>query len=81
MLKKYGMLRSISSKGNCYDNAVAESFFSSLKDGIVHHRDYHTRDQARSEIIEYVELFYNRRRLHQSLVYPTPMQHDSDGDD
>ena len=77
MLKKYGMLRSTSRKGNCYDNAVAESFFRSLKNGIVHH----TRDQTRSEIIEYVELFYNRRRLHQSLVYPTPMQHDSDGDD
>lgn len=79
LLKKYGMLRSMSSKGNCYDNAVAESFFSSLKNEIVHHRDYHTRDQARSEIFEYIELFYNRRRLHQSLAYQTPISYDSTG--
>ena len=77
LLKKYGMLRSMSGKGNCYDNAVAESFFSSLKNEIVHHRDYHTRDQARSEIFEYIELFYNRKRIHQSLNYQTPMQYES----
>ncbi len=71
------MLRSMSGKGNCYDNAVAESFFSSLKNEIVHHRDYHTRDQARSEIFEYIELFYNRKRIHQSLNYQTPMQYES----
>ena len=76
-LKRYGMLRSMSGKGNCYDNAVAESFFSSLKNEIVHHRDYHTRDQARSEIFEYIELFYNRQRIHQSLNYQTPMQYES----
>jgi len=62
LLKKYGMLRSMSAKGNCYDNAVAESFFSSLKNEIVHHRNYHTRDEARTEIFEYIELFYNRKR-------------------
>jgi Transposase and inactivated derivatives len=73
LLKKYGMLRSMSGKGNCYDNAVAESFFSSLKNEIVHHRDYHTRDQARADIFEYIELFYNRKRIHQSLNYQTPM--------
>ena len=71
------MVSSMSGKGNCYDNAVAESFFSSLKNEIVHHRDYHTRDQARSEIFEYIELFYNRQRLHQSLAYQTPMSYDS----
>ena len=73
LLKKYGMLRSMSAKGNCYDNAVAESFFSSLKNEIVHHRNYQTRDEARTEIFEYIELFYNRKRLHQSLNYQTPM--------
>lgn len=77
LLNRYAMVRSMSGKGNCYDNAVAESFFSSLKNEIVHHRDYHTRDQARSEIFEYIELFYNRRRLHQSLAYQTPMSYDS----
>jgi putative transposase len=73
------MLRSMSAKGACYDNAVAESFFSSLKNEIVHHRNYQTRDEARSEIFEYIELFYNRKRLHQSLNYQTPMQCKSDG--
>ncbi len=77
LLNRYGMVRSMSGKGNCYDNAVVESFFSSLKNEIVHHQDYHTRDQARSEIFEYIELFYNRRRLHQSLAYQTPIKYDS----
>jgi transposase InsO family protein len=77
LLKKYGMLRSMSGKGNCYDNAVAESFFSSLKNEIVHHRNYQTRDEARTEIFEYIELFYNRKRLHQSLNYQTPMKYKS----
>lgn len=77
LLKKYGMLRSMSAKGNCYDNAVAESFFSSLKNEIVHHRSYQTRDEARTEIFEYIELFYNRKRLHQSLNYQTPMKYES----
>jgi putative transposase len=75
LLKTYGMLRSMSGKGNCYDNAVAESFFSSLKNEIVHHRNYQTRDEARTEIFEYMELFYNRKRLHQSLNYQTPMKY------
>lgn len=78
LLNKYGMLRSMSGKGNCYDNAVAESFFSSLKNEIVHHRNYQTRDEARTEIFEYIELFYNRKRLHQSLNYQTPMKYKSD---
>ena len=77
LLKRYGMLRSMSGKGNCYDNAVVENFFSSLKNEIIHHRDYHTRDQARTDIFAYIELFYNRQRIHQSLDYQTPMQYDS----
>lgn len=77
LLDKYGMLRSMSGKGNCYDNAVAESFFSSLKNELVHHRNFTTRDEARSEIFEYIELFYNRKRLHQSLNYQTPMKYKS----
>jgi len=77
LLNRYAMVRSMSGKGNCYDNAVVESFFSSLKNEIIHHRDYHTRDQARSEIFEYIELFYNRRRIHQSLAYQTPINYES----
>ena len=68
----------MSGKGNCYDNAVAESFFSSLKNEIVHHRNYRTRDEARTEIFDYIELFYNRKRLHQSLNYQTPMKYKSE---
>ena len=68
----------MSGKGNCYDNAVAESFFSSLKHEIVHHRNYQTRDEARAEIFEYIDLFYNRQRLHQSLNYQTPMKYKSE---
>jgi len=69
-------MRSMSSRGNCYDNVVVESFLSSLKNEITHHPDYHTGDQARSEIFEYIELFYNRRRIHQSLAYQTPINYE-----
>jgi putative transposase len=71
------MIQSVIRKGNCYDNAVAGSFFSSLKNEIVHHHDYYMREQARVEIFDYIELFYNRRRIHQSLGYHTPMAYDS----
>ncbi len=77
LLKRHGMIRSMSRKGNCYDNAVVESLFSSLKNEIVHHQDYHTRQQARSDIFDYIELFYNRRRKHESLGYHTPTAYDS----
>jgi transposase InsO family protein len=77
LLEKYGMLRSMSGKGSCYDNAVAETFFSSLKNELVHHRDYKPRDKARSEIFEYIEVFYNRKRLHQSLNYQPPAKQKS----
>ena len=77
LLERHGVERSMSRKGNCYDNAVAESFFSSLKNELIHNRDYHTREEARTEIFEYIELFYNRQRLHQSLDYQTPARYDS----
>lgn len=76
MLLRFGMLRSMSRKGNCYDNAVVESFFSSLKNEVLHHQDFQTRDQARTAIFGYIELFYNRRRIHQSLDYETPLEYD-----
>ena len=56
-------------QGQLLQNAAAENFFSSLTNEIVHHRNYHTRDEARTEIFEYIELFYNRKRLHQLLNY------------
>ncbi len=59
-------------KDSAYDNAVAESFFSNLKNELVHHCDFVTRDHARAAIFDYIELFYNRKRIHQSLGYRTP---------
>lgn len=62
----------MSRKGNAWDNAVAESFFSNLKNELVHHRDFKTREQARSEIFDYIEIFYNRQRVHSTLRYVSP---------
>ena len=76
-LAKYGIAASMSRKGNCYDNAVAESFFSTLKNDLVHERDYQTREEARAEIFEFIEVFYNRQRLHQTLGYVSPEQFET----
>ena len=67
-----GIRPSMSGRKSAYDNAVAESFFSSLKNELIHHCDFATRDHARAAIFEYIELFYNRKRIHQSLGYRTP---------
>ena len=58
-------------------NEAVESFFSSQKNELVHHQDYQTRQEARSDIFDYIELFYNRRRKHESLGYHTPTTFDS----
>ena len=76
-LAEHGIAASMSRKGNCYDNAVAESFFSTLKNELVHERDYHTREEARAEIFEFIEVFYNRQRLHQTLGYVSPEQFET----
>ena len=64
----------MSRKGNCDDNAVAESFFSTLKNELIHHQTYQTRDDARQDIFAFIEGFYNRQRLHQSLGYLSPLE-------
>ncbi len=69
-----GITPSMSRKGHCYDNAVAESFFSTLKNELVHHQTYHTREEASREIFAFIEGFYNRQRLHQSLGYLSPLE-------
>lgn len=71
-LARHGMTASMSRSGNCYDNAVIESFFGTLKTELVHHEHYATREQARSSIFEYVEVFYNRRRRHSAIGYVSP---------
>jgi len=68
------LICSMSRKGECLDNAVAESFFGSLKNEMVYHEDYRTRQQARQSIFEYIEVFYNRQRRHATLNYMTPVQ-------
>jgi putative transposase len=67
-----GIVQSMSRKGDCWDNACAETFFASLKTELVGSRIFVTREQARREIFEYLEVFYNRRRLHSYLGYLTP---------
>jgi len=73
-LTTLGITPSMSRKGNCYDNAVAESFFSTLKNELVHHQTYHTREEASREIFAFMEGFYNRQRLHQNLGYLSPLE-------
>lgn len=74
ILNSGGFICSMSRKGNCYDNAVAESFFHSLKVELIHHDDYRTRQQAQSAIFEYIEVFYNRQRKHSYLNYQSPVE-------
>lgn len=72
ILEGYGIEQSMSRKGNCWDNAPMESFFGTLKRELVNHRRYRTRQEARRDIFEYIEAFYNRKRLHSSLGYMSP---------
>ena len=74
LLAQYGMQASMSRKGNCWDNAPMESFFNSLKNERVFHRSYATRAEARKDLFDYIEVFYNRKRRHSSIGYQTPAQ-------
>jgi transposase InsO family protein len=72
LLQSHSMEASMSGKGDCWDNAAMESFWATLKTELVHHERYQTREQARQSIFEYIEVFYNRNRLHSSLGYQSP---------
>lgn len=72
-LAQAGLLASMSRKGNCYDNAAMESFWSTLKLELVYRRNFQTRAHARSEIFDYIEVFYNRQRSHSALNYLSPV--------
>jgi len=72
-LKQYRMLQSQSRKANCWDNACVESFFHTLKTEMIYHEDFQTREQAYRAIFEWVEVFYNRQRLHSTLGYKSPV--------
>lgn len=73
-LHAHGLRPSMSAKGNAYDNAVAESFFSNLKNELVHHCVFTSREHARAAIFDYIEVFYNRQRRHQTLGYVSPWE-------
>lgn len=73
-LTEYGMVCSMSRKGNCWDNAPSESFFNSLKNERVHGTRYETRDEAIADLFAYIEAFYNRNRRHSTLGYKSPTQ-------
>ena len=73
LLNQFGMIASMSRKGNCYDNAPMESFWGTLKQDLVHHRHYRTRQEAIQEITEYIEIFYNRIRRQARLGYLSPV--------
>jgi len=74
LLTKHEIVCSMSRKGNCWDNAVAESFFGTLKTELVNHERYATRAEAKQSIFEYIEMFYNRKRKHSTLGYVSPVE-------
>lgn len=76
VLTDHGMISSMSRKGNCWDNAVSESFFGNLKNELTHHKTYDNREQARADIFRYIDIFYNRQRLHQTLNYVSPTDYE-----
>ena len=77
LLEKNGVVQSLSRPGQCWDNAVAESFFATLKEELLYRGVWPTRAAARRAIFEYVEVFYNRQRLHSALDYLTPVAYEA----
>ena len=76
MLKHHGMECSMSRKGDCWDNAVAESFFATIKRELIDGSRWRTREEARAAIFEYIEVWYNRERRHSSLGYVSPTEYE-----
>lgn len=77
LLSVYGITQSMSRKGNCWDNAVAESFFHTLKTELTYHIYFETREEAKKIIFEYIETFYNRKRLHSANGYMSPNDYEN----
>ena len=71
------MIPSISRKGNCYDNAAMESYWSTLKEELVHRRSFGSRAEAAGAIFDYIETFYNRQRLHSTLGFMSPVEFEN----
>jgi len=77
MLNENNILQSMSSKGNCFDNAPTESFFATLKKELIYRGSFNTREEAKQAIFEYIEIFYNRYRRHSTLNYLSPVQFEN----
>ena len=77
LMANSGCQVSMSRRGNCYDNAVMESFFGTLKTECVHHLEFTTREQAQQALFEYIEVFYNRKRRHSTLGYQSPAEYEA----
>ena len=75
VLKEHKITQSMGGKGNCYDNAIMETFFHSLKTEWVYFENYQTRAEAKQSIFEYVEIFYNRTRRHSAIGYCAPVEY------
>jgi putative transposase len=74
VLERHGITQSMSRRGNCLDNAPLESFFASLKTEHIHQIRFHTREEAKAAVFDYIEVFYNRQRLHSGVGYRTPVE-------
>ena len=77
-ISKHKFVCSMSRKGSCWDNAPAESFFHTLKTELTHHKRYQTREEAKQDIFEYIEVFYNRQRIHSTVGYKAPLTYEED---
>ena len=77
IIKQHHIKQSMSRKGDCWDNAVAESFFGSIKTEAIHHHKFKTREEAEHVIFEYIEVFYNRIRIHSANDYLSPVDYES----
>jgi len=76
-LAAHGIIASMSGTGNCYDNAVAESLFSTLEFELLMRSDWHTRDEAKRAVFRYIETWYNRKRRHSTLGYVSPTEYEA----
>ena len=77
LLAAHGIIQSMSRKGNCYDNAVMESFFHTLKTELIYFENFQTREEAKMKIFDYIEIYYNRQRIHSSINYFTPVEYEN----
>jgi transposase InsO family protein len=78
VLAAHGIVGSMSRKGDCWDNAVAESFFATLESELILEADWASRDEARQAIFEFIEVWYNRERRHSTLGYRSPVQYEAE---